>query len=178
MTEYTTTRVLRAGDVDVRLRSPIAAALWCTLTLGVVGAVQHNRVNDELRRFGRPRGAMPFAFIPVNVGAATLTWVGGLLLWFIVAGTLIAWLVALATGDTVLTPEDISSVAGLALALAPLWLTGLHTMRRIRRAQFLVGVDQPSANPWRGAAMTALLPPLGSWNSQRELNRAWAVGQP
>lgn len=175
MASNRTSRALLADGVPVRLRRPCVVAALCTLTLGITGAVHHHRINVELGRFGRARGAMPFPFITVNAGAATLTWIGGLLLWLVVVASVATWGVALAMGDATLAADDVSSLAGLALLLAPLWLTGLHTMRRIRRAQFLVGVEQPTANPWRGAAFTALVPPLGSWNAQRELSRAWSV---
>lgn len=169
-----TSRTIRAHDTDVRLRRPALAALACLLTLGVWGAVHHQRLTRELARFGRARGRMPFPFIRVSPGASTLAWIAGLLGWYGLVAAIVAYVAQLLDGYTPST-EDITAFASIGLLLAPLWLAMSHTMRRIRTAQHLAGVDGPHPSPLRGAILAAIFPPLGSWHAQRQANRAWAA---
>jgi hypothetical protein len=169
-----TKRTIRAYDTDVRMRRPIVAALLCLVTGGIWGAVHHFRLSSELQRYGRARGAMPFAFTPVAPGASTLAWVAGLAAWYGVVGATIAYLAWLGDGAQP-SAEDITTAVSLLLMLAPLWLVAIHTMRRIRTAQHLAGATGPYPSPLRSALLLAAFPPLGTWNAQRQLNRAWRV---
>jgi hypothetical protein len=165
-------RTILAHDTFVVERSPATAAVLCLLTGGITGAVHHFRITDELRRYGRARGRMPFAFVPVAPGASTLAWVVGLLAWYLVAFSVVAWVVGVIDGTTPST-GDVTTFTSLALLLAPLWLVAANSIRRIRTAQHLAGVEGPWPSPVRGALLAALFPPLGTWNAQRQLNRAW-----
>lgn len=163
-----------AHDVEVRVRRPWLMGLLSLLTLGAWGAVHHFLLSRDIARFGRARGQMPFPFTPVAPGASTLAWVAGLLAWYGVVAALASWLFRLFDGYDPAT-EDVTSFVSLGLLLAPLWLVALHTLRRIRTVQHLAGTAAPYPSPLRGAALYAMLPPLGSWHAQRQLNRAWRV---
>jgi hypothetical protein len=165
-------RTVLAHDTDVRLRRPVAWALLCLVTGGIGGAVHHLRVTREIQGFGRARGQMPFAFTPVAPGSSTVAWLAGLLSWYVVVGSVAVYVYDLTHGWGP-SPEDVTSLAAAALLLAPLWLVATHTIRRIRTVQHLAGVDGPFPSPMRGALLTAVLPPLGTWHVQRQLNRAW-----
>lgn len=167
-------RTVRAHDTSVVLRRPLLAALSCLLTGGLWGAVHHLRMSRELARFGRARGRMPFAFTTVNPGASTLAWLLGLAAWYGLAASIGLYARWLADGGDARL-EDITSFASVVLLLAPLWLVSTHTIRRIRTAQHLAGVEGGAPSPLRGAMLTALFPPLGTWHAQRQLNRAWRV---
>lgn len=168
-------RTIRAYDVDVRMRRPALAAALCLLTGGIWGAIHHYRLSVELRRYGRARGAMPFAFTPVAPGASTVAWIAGLAAWYGVVAAASWYLARLWQGELEPGAEDITSFVSLALLLAPLWLVAIHTMRRIRTAQHLAGASGPFPSPVKSALLLAAFPPLGTWNAQRQLNRAWDV---
>lgn len=144
------------------------------LTAGLLGARAHHLASDELRRYGRARGRMPFPFLPVSPGGSTTAWVVGLLGWYLVVLSVVGYAVGLADGYEP-SAGDVTAVASLALLLAPMWLVTAHTLRRIRTAQHLAGIDGPFPSPTRGALLSALLPPLGTWIVQRQLNRVWAA---
>ncbi len=165
-------RTVRAHDVDVRIRRPVLQGVLCLLTLGVWGAVHHYRLTRDVARFGRARGAMPFAFTPVAAGGSTLGWVLGLIAWYILVFAAIAYGVSLADGYEP-APDDVTAFASLVLLMAPLWLVASHSIERIRTVQHMAGVDGSYPSPARGALLTSLFPPLGSWHAQRQLNRAW-----
>ena len=118
---------------------------------------------------------MPFAFTPVAPGASTLAWLAGLAAWYTVVAASIWYGVLLWEGELEPGAEDITSFVSLALLLAPLWLVAIHTMRRIRTAQHLAGAHGPFPSPVKSALLLAAFPPLGTWNAQRQLNRAWDV---
>lgn len=162
-------------DTDVVHRSPVAAALLCILTVGVLGAVRHGKVNGELRRLGRARGSMSFPFIRANPAVSVLAWILGLLLWGLVAYSLFTFVRELVVDRRDFEPGDITTVAGTLIFLAPLWLTSLHTGQRIRTAQHLVGIQPQPTMPLRIAASSVAFPPLGLWRQQREANRAWTT---
>lgn len=165
-------RTILAHDVFVRPRSPLRWAAASLLTGGLVGARAHHLASDELRRYGRPRGRMPFPFLTVSPGASTTAWLLGLLCWYIVALSVVGYAVGLADGYEP-SAGDVTAVASLVLLLAPMWLVTAHTLRRVRTAQHLAGVEGPWPNPTRGAILASLLPPLGTWIVQRQLNRVW-----
>lgn len=143
-------------------------------TGGIWGAVHHFRLSRDVGRYGRARGAMPFPFTPVTPGASTLGWSAGLLSWYLLVFAAVTYARELA-GGAAFDSEDVTGFVSLALLLAPLWLVSTHTMRRIRTVQHLAGVDPPYPSPLRGALLTALFPPLGTWHAQHQLNRAWRV---
>ena len=165
-------RTVHAYDVDVPLRRPAVAGLLCLVTFGVWGAIHHFRLSADVQRFGRARGAMPFAFTPVVPGRTTLAWVTGLVSWYLLVFALIGYGVELAEGYEP-SPDDVTGFASLVLLLAPLWLVASHTIERIRTVQHMAGVDGRFPSPGRGALLASLFPPLGSWHAQRQLNRAW-----
>jgi hypothetical protein len=167
-------RSVLAHDVRVKLRRPTLAGILCLLTFGIWGAVHHFRLTREVARFGRARGAMPFPFTPVNPGTSTLAWVAGLCSWYLLVGAAIAYGFELADGYEP-TPDDVTLFASIVLLLAPLWLVASHTIERIRTVQHMAGVDGRHPSPGRGALLTSIFPPLGTWHAQRELNRAWQV---
>lgn len=168
------TRSVLAFDVRVQLRRPLLAATLCLLTLGVWGAVHHYQLSRDIARFGRARGAMPFAFTPVAPGASTLGWAAGLASWYLLVGAGTAYGFSLANGYEP-APDDVTSFTSLVLLLAPLWLVARHRIERIRTVQHMAGVDGRHPSPGVGAILTSLFPPLGTWHAQRELNRAWRV---
>ncbi len=161
-----------AHDVFVRERDPVGAALGTVLTLGLLGAITHNKVSNELRRYGRNRGRMPFPFLVVDAGRSTLGWVAGLLGWAIVVFACWDYASRLLDGRSPQT-GDITTSASLALLLAPLLLVTVGTVQRIRTAQHMAGIDGPFADPRHGALLAIAFPPLGTWYVQRELNRVW-----
>lgn len=167
-------RSVTAHDVRVTMRRPLLGALLCLLTLGIWGAVLHFRLSREVAEFGRARGAMPFAFTPVRPGTSTLGWIAGVLSWYLLAGVAIAYADSILDGHDP-APDDVTLFASLVLLLAPLWLVARHTIARIRTVQHLAGVDGRFPSPGRGALLTSIFPPLGTWHAQRELNRAWRV---
>lgn len=167
-------RTILAHDVFVRTRGPVRWAIGTAVTGGLLGARAHHLASDELRRYGRARGRMPFPFLPVSPAASTAAWVVGLLGWYVVLASTLGYAVGLAEGYEP-TTGDVTVVASLGLLLTPMWLVTAHTLRRVRTAQHLAGVDGPWPNPTRGALLAALLPPLGTWIVQRQLNRVWAV---
>lgn len=164
-----------AHDTSVRVRSPWLAAVLCVVTLGVVGAVRHGKVNGELRRFGRARGAMTFPFIRASPGVSVVAWVLGLVGYVVVIATIVGYVQRVASGRHDFDPGDISSLSFVLLLLTPLWLTALHTARRIRTAQHLVGIVPPPTMTWWVTALTVVFPPIGTWRMQLEVNRAWNV---
>lgn len=174
-------RVLFVHDTLVRRVRPWVAGVQCLLTVGVSGAVRHYRLNDELRRFGRARGAMPFPFIPCTPWMALATWLLGGLLWACGAALVVMTLWPLVV-DLDPDLEMIPSFASSVLLFAPFWLTTLHTARRIRTAQRLVGVDPDRlVEPIRAALIACLCPALYTWLAQRHADRVWrtwATAQP
>ncbi|MCW2923262.1 MAG: hypothetical protein JWM98_666 [Thermoleophilia bacterium] len=166
-------RTVLVHDTPVTVRRPWLAGTACLLTAGIAGAVHHHRMTRDLARFGRARGAMPFAFIPVTPGASTLAWVAGLLGWFGFVALVAAIAVQAARGAYDASSEDITTFASLLVLLAPAWIVAARTSRRITTARHLVGVPGSSPSPIVAAVIAALLPPLGSWHAQRQLNRAW-----
>ena len=172
----TTRRTVRVHDTDVKLRRPVLAGLLCLLTLGISGAVHHHRMTRDIQRFGRARGTMPFPFIPVQAGASTLGWIAGLLCWWGFVAAVVGFAVAFGDGyDPV--AGDITTFASAAALLGPAWIVASHTIRRIRTVRHLVGTPGTMPSPIVGAALATLLPPIGSWNAQRQLNRAWREWQ-
>lgn len=167
-------RSVVAHDVPVRIRRPWLAAILCLLTLGIAGAFHHQRMTRDIARFGRARGAMPFPFVPVNPAASTLAWVAGLLAWYVVVASIVGYALAYADGLEP-TSDDVTGFTSLALLLAPLWLVANQTARRIRTVQHLAGAPGRRPSPVRAALLTSLFPPLGTWMTRRELNRAWQV---
>jgi hypothetical protein len=165
-------RTILAHDTFVVARSPAAAAALCLLTGGITGAVHHFRITDELRRYGRARGRMPFPFVPVAPGASTLAWLVGLLAWYLIAFSIAGYVMGVVDGTTPST-GDVTTFTSLALLLAPLLLVAANSIHRIRTVQHLAGVERPFPSPIRGALLAAVFPPLGTWNTQRQLNRAW-----
>lgn len=167
-------RTVLAHDTFVTPRSPEWAAIGCLLTGGILGAVHQHRTSSTLGRFGRARGRMPFAFIPSNPGVATTWWLVGLLAWYLLIVAVIRYTVGLTNG---LDPSaaDITTFAMFVLLLAPLWLIAASTIRHVRTAQHLAGVDGPWPSPTRGALIVAAFPPLGTWYVQRQLNRVWTA---
>ncbi|MCW2962449.1 MAG: hypothetical protein JWM25_1560 [Thermoleophilia bacterium] len=163
---------LVAFDAAVRPRSPRLVGLACACTLGISGAVRIGRLNGELARFGAARGAMPFPFITVNPAISVLAWLAGGLGWILQVSNIAIYLEALTDG---LEPAaaDITNFTASLLLLAPLWLTALHTARRIRTAQHLAGAPEQLGSPFRVALLTCLFPPAGLARLQGELNRAW-----
>ncbi|MCW2949007.1 MAG: hypothetical protein JWN41_20 [Thermoleophilia bacterium] len=164
---------VRVLDTHVRPRSPIAAALWCVLTIGISGAVRYGRVNAEMRRLGRARGAMPFAFIRVRPVVSGFAWLFGFGAWVGAVAALVAYVRSVAYGNHHLAAADITGVAGCALFLVPLWLTVLHTGQRLQTTQHLVGELPRPGLAQRLALLAALCPPAGLWRVQHEANRAW-----
>ena len=168
------TTTILAHDVFVRPRSPFGAAVSSIFTVGITGAVNHHRVATELRRFGRVRGRMPFPFLVVEPGRSTLGWIAGVLAWALVVFSLAAYVIDFLDGRTPRT-GDITTLFSLALLLTPLLLVTTGTLRRIRTAQHLAGIDGPWPDPLRGALLAIAFPPLGTWYVQRQLNRVWAA---
>lgn len=160
-------------DTTVRPRRPFVAALWCFLTLGFAGAFTHNRVNSQLQRLGRQRGAMPFPFIPVETGTATLYWVLGILGWLALVLAGVATVQDAINGYTRIDTEVIPAAATLALMVSPLWMTALHTGRRVKTAQYLVGQEAKRTNPVRLAIAAVLFPPAYTLLLNRAANRMW-----
>lgn len=165
-------RTTLAHDTFVRQRSPGWTALGCLLTGGVIGAVHQHRVSSELARFGRARGRMPFPFIRSNPGVATVWWLVGLLAWYLLIGAVVTYVLGLGDGSDP-SAADITTFASFVLLLAPLWLIATATIRHVRTAQHLAGVDGPWPSPVHGAMLVAAFPPLGTWYVQRQLNRVW-----
>lgn len=159
-------------DATVRPRSPGWSALWCLVSFGIAGAVRHGRINAELARVGRARGTMPFPFVRVDPPTAVLAWLGGLLIWCFVAASVVQYVLELFDGyDPV--AADITTFTGQALLLAPMWITQLHTGRRLRTVQHLVGVHPVTLQPWHLALAGVTVPPVATWLAQRAANRAW-----
>lgn len=167
-------RMVHAHDTTVTLRRPLLVGVACLLTLGIAGAVHHHRLSRDLARFGRARGAMPFPFIPVDPGTSTLAWSGGLLLWWGAVAGLVDFAIDMTTGYNDLGSEDVTLLASLLLLLAPAWIVAARTMMRIRTARHMTGSSGHMPSPTVAATLAALVPPIGSWQAQRELNRAWA----
>jgi hypothetical protein len=162
-----------AHDVPVQTYSPLGAAIGSALTGGIYGAVHHHRTNEQLRLFGRARGRMPFAFVHVSPGPSTVVWIAGVVAWYVVVAVIVSYVSELLDGSREPGAGDITTFASLALLLAPLLLVTVATLRRVRRAQHLAGVDAPWPRPLRGALVAVAFPPLGTWLVQRELNRVW-----
>lgn len=165
-------------DTQVVLRSPGWAAFWCLATVGITGAVRHGRINGELARFGRARGRMPFGFITSSPPRAVLAWVSGIVGWLVVIAASITYVMAVAGDRHDVAADDLTSAAGLALLLVPLWLTARHTAQRIATATHLVGLVPDPRLPMTAAVATVLFPPAGTWSLQRAINRAWKTWRP
>jgi hypothetical protein len=160
-------------DTHVRRVSAFRSALWCTLTLGVTGAIRQKRLNDELMRVGRRRGRMPFSYISVTPGTAATAWCFGMLGWFGAVAAIGYTAYLMWQGEVAPEAEWISAAASLAICLAPLWMTALHTARRVRRAQHLVGVPNRYVRLDWAPMLAVVFPPLYLWYMQRNVNRAW-----
>jgi hypothetical protein len=169
----TSTTTVQVLDTPVRPRSPLAAATWCVLTAGISGAVRIGRLNGDLRRLGRARGAMPFAFIRVHPALSVLAWLMGIMAWVIVLASLIVYVHALVTNTRDASVTDLPSIALLGVLLLPLWLTVFHTGSRISTAQHLVGQLPDPSLPRTGALLAVTFPPAATWYLQRAANQAW-----
>jgi hypothetical protein len=161
-----------AHDTFVQQRSPVVAAVGCLITGGILGAVHQHRTSSVLSRYGRARGRMPFPFIQMNPGVATTWWIVGLLAWYLLVAAVISYVVELGDGYSP-SAADVTTFAAFVLLLAPLWLIATTTIRHVRTAQHLAGVEGPWPSPFRGALVVAAFPPLGTWYVQRQLNRIW-----
>lgn len=162
-------------DTTVHCRNPWVSALFSTLTVGISGAVAHSRVNRELAAIGRIRGAMPFPFIKCSPGSATAIWVIGLVCWFGAAFGVVGLIVEIHNHQWHMPSSDISLAASFSLLLIPLWMTQLHTARRIRTAQHLVGLDRKLTTPIHAAIVGVIFPPAFNFLSYKALNRAWSL---
>lgn len=163
------------ADTELRIVPPLRSALACLLTAGFSGSVTHHSVNAALADIGRVRGRMPFPFIASTPGVAALVWTIGAIGWLVVIAAIIGYSYLFSIDEAELTTDLVSGAAGAGMLLAPLWMTALHTGRRLRTAQHLVGVDRRWIEPMRAAIVAVVFPPAFTWMERRAANLAWST---